>query len=81
MIKKILLAIMIALPMCAMAQTKIGVINADNVFQAMPEATEIKTQLQECLAGKPKFSSLHHKREAIIPLQSPEQRVFFFLSL
>ena len=46
MIKKILLAIMIALPMCAMAQTKIGVINADAVFQAMPESTQAQEQLQ-----------------------------------
>lgn len=47
MIKKILLAIMIALPMCAMAQTKIGVINADSIFQIMPESTQAMTQLQE----------------------------------
>ena len=46
MIKKFLLAIMIALPMCAMAQTKIGVINSDAVFQAMPEAATIQTTLQ-----------------------------------
>lgn len=46
MIKKILLAIMIALPMCAMAQTKIGVINADEVFQAMPETAAAQTQIQ-----------------------------------
>lgn len=46
MIKKFLLAIMIALPMCAMAQTKIGVINADAVFQAMPETAEAQTKLQ-----------------------------------
>ena len=35
MIKKILFAIMIALPMCAIAQTKIGVISADSVFQVI----------------------------------------------
>ena len=46
MIKKFLLAIMIALPMCAMAQTKIGVINADVVFQAMPETALAQTTLQ-----------------------------------
>ena len=46
MIKKILLAIMIALPMCAMAQTKIGVINADAVFQAMPKTAEAQTTLK-----------------------------------
>ena len=46
MIKKVLLAIMIALPRCAMAQTKIGVINADAVFQVMPEAANIQTQVQ-----------------------------------
>lgn len=47
MIKKILLAIMIALPMCAMAQTKIGVINADSIFQIMPETAQALNQLQE----------------------------------
>ncbi|MBQ2839573.1 MAG: OmpH family outer membrane protein [Muribaculaceae bacterium] len=47
MIKKILLAIMIAVPMCAMAQTKIGVISADSVFQVMPETAQAQAQLQE----------------------------------
>lgn len=47
MIKKILLAIMIALPMCAMAQTKIGVINADSIFQIMPETAQALNQLKE----------------------------------
>lgn len=46
MIKKLLLAIMIAFPMCAIAQTKIGVINADAVFQSMPETAQAQTQLQ-----------------------------------
>ena len=47
MIKKILFAIMIALPMCAIAQTKIGVISADSVFQVMPETAQVQVQLQE----------------------------------
>ncbi|MBE6318637.1 MAG: OmpH family outer membrane protein [Bacteroidales bacterium] len=47
MIKKILVAIMIALPMCAIAQTKIGVINTDSVFQIMPETAQIQAQIQE----------------------------------
>lgn len=47
MIKKILLAIMIAVPMCAMAQTKIGVISADSVYQIMPESAQVLSQLQE----------------------------------
>ena len=47
MIKKILLAIMIALPMCAVAQTKIVVISADSVFQVMPETAQAQVQLQE----------------------------------
>ncbi len=47
MIKKILLAIAIALPMCVAAQTpKFGVVNTASVFDAMPEKATAQTQLE-----------------------------------
>lgn len=47
MIKKILLAIAIALPMCAAAQApKFGVVNTASVFDAMPEKATAQTQLE-----------------------------------
>ncbi len=47
MIKKILLAIMIALPMCVAAQApKFGVVNTATVFDAMPEKATAQTQLE-----------------------------------
>lgn len=45
MIKKILLAIMIALPMAVSAQ-KFGVVNAQEVMEAMPAFNEMKTKLE-----------------------------------
>lgn len=47
MIKKILLAIAIALPMCVSAQTqKIGIVNTTTIFDAMPEKATAQTQLE-----------------------------------
>lgn len=46
MFKKVLLAIALALPLSAMAQ-KFGIVDADQVLQAMPEATAMQTQLEE----------------------------------
>lgn len=46
MIKRILLAIAIILPMSAFAQ-KFGVVDLEAVFQAMPESTTMKTSLSE----------------------------------
>lgn len=45
MIKKILLAILIAIPFCSHAQ-KFGLVNTQAVIEAMPEATAMKTQLE-----------------------------------
>jgi outer membrane protein len=48
MIKKALLAIMIALPMCLSAQSiKLGVVNASTVFDAMPERAAAQTTLEQ----------------------------------
>lgn len=48
MLKKILLAVAVALPMFASAQTvKIGIVDTNAVFQAMPETTAAQTKLQE----------------------------------
>ena len=46
MIKKFLLAIALILPLSAMAQ-KFGIVDADQVIEAMPETTAAKSQLEE----------------------------------
>lgn len=46
MFKKLFLAVLVALPMSVAAQ-KFGVVSADEIFAAMPEATEIQTKLAE----------------------------------
>lgn len=46
MIKKLLLAILIAFPCSALAQ-KFGVVDVQLIFQAMPETTAAQTQLTE----------------------------------
>lgn len=45
MIKKILLALAIALPACAFAQGKIGVVNAQDIMELMPETKTAQEQL------------------------------------
>lgn len=45
MIKKILLAVLVALPMCASAQ-KFGIVDLDAVFMAMPETEKMQTELK-----------------------------------
>lgn len=48
MLKKILLAVAVALPMFASAQTlKVGIVDTGAVFQAMPETAAAQTKLQE----------------------------------
>lgn len=48
MLKKILLAVAVAIPMLASAQTvKIGIVDTNAVFQAMPETTAAQTKLTE----------------------------------
>ena len=48
MIKKILIAAIVALPMCLSAQTlKFGTVNTQQVFELMPEKAEAETKLQE----------------------------------
>lgn len=46
MLKKILLALVVALPLSAAAQ-KFGTVRIDEVFSAMPETTEMQNQLNE----------------------------------
>lgn len=46
MIKKILLAILIALPFCGFAQGKFGTVDVQNIIQAMPEFTAMQSQLE-----------------------------------
>lgn len=45
MIKKILLAIMIAIPTLVFGQGKFGVVNTQEIIEAMPEMKEIQTQI------------------------------------
>lgn len=45
MIKKLLLALAIALPACAFAQGKFGVVNAQDVMDLMPETKTAQEQL------------------------------------
>ncbi len=48
MLKKILLAVAVALPMFASAQTaKIGIVDTGSIIQAMPETAAAQTKLQE----------------------------------
>lgn len=46
MIKRLILAVLVALPFSAFAQ-KFGVVDLDNVFQAMPETATAQTQLTD----------------------------------
>lgn len=47
MFKKILVAILMALPMCAMAQVKLGVVDPEAIIPGMPEYTEAQAQFTE----------------------------------
>lgn len=46
MIKKLLIAIMFALPMMGFAQAKFGVLHSDALMKEMPELKEIQAQLE-----------------------------------
>lgn len=46
MIKKLLLAILLALPLSGMAQ-KFGVVDLESIFASMPESAAMQTQLQQ----------------------------------
>lgn len=46
MVKKLLLALLLALPVSAMAQ-KFGVVDLNSIFSDMPETAEMQTKLQE----------------------------------
>lgn len=46
MIKKIIIALLVAMPMSMMAQ-KFGKVDVENVLTAMPEYTQVQTQLQD----------------------------------
>lgn len=47
MIKRILLAIMIAIPSIVFAQGKFGIVNTQEIIEAMPETKEIQDKIQE----------------------------------
>ena len=47
MLKKLLLAAVLAAPMCLFAQNKIGSVNSQDVFMLMPEVKTAQTTLQE----------------------------------
>lgn len=54
MIKKLLVAILIALPAIASAQAKFGVVNSQQIFAELPETKEAETQME---AASAKFQS------------------------
>lgn len=49
MIKKVILAVLLALPFATMAQ-KFGVVDVESIFTAMPETAQMQTQLQQTSA-------------------------------
>lgn len=63
MIKKLILAILVALPTMAMAQ-KFGMVDTQSLIQSLPEVKEVQTQLE---ASVKKYSdeenNLHTERE------------------
>ncbi len=54
MIKKLFVAILIALPAIASAQAKFGVVNSQQIFAELPETKEAETQME---AASAKFQS------------------------
>lgn len=46
MIKKLLVAIMIALPALGFAQSKFGIVNSEAIFQDLPEVKSATEQMQ-----------------------------------
>ena len=52
MIKKILLALVMVLPMCVWAQApKFGIVDVDNIIPQMPEFVEAQNKLSEASAA------------------------------
>ena len=48
MLKKIIIALFVALPMCVFAQTyKFGTVNSQELFSLMPDRVEAEKKLQE----------------------------------
>lgn len=74
MIKKILLAIMIALPSMAFAQ-KFGVVNSQSIVEAMPEMKEVQTQLEAASKKyEDEFANLQNEfQKKYTELQSMEE--------
>lgn len=46
MIKKVIIALMLALPLASMAQAKFGIVNSQEVFQAMPETAKAQADIE-----------------------------------
>lgn len=66
MIKKILIALALTLPMCAMAQ-KFGTIDAETVIQGMPEFTEVQNKIAESSKTyEGEYTKLQDELKAII---------------
>ena len=47
MLKKLLLAVMVAAPMCLFAEVKIGTVDTQEVFTLMPELKTAQASLEE----------------------------------
>ncbi|MDE7427065.1 MAG: OmpH family outer membrane protein [Muribaculaceae bacterium] len=72
MLKKIILFIALVLPMSAFAQ-KFGVVNTDEVFQSLPEFTQIKTQAED--AAKKYEGEFQKLREELEKLYADFQSI------
>ena len=67
MLKKILLAVAVAIPMFASAQTvKIGIVDTNAVFQAMPETTAAQTKLTEIQKYQDEFTRLEDEYKRMV---------------
>lgn len=72
MFKKLLLAVVLALPMSVFAQ-KFGTVNLEQVFQAMPESAAMRTQLSD--ASKKYETEFQKLQEEINKLYTDYQTI------
>ena len=75
MIKRLILAVLVALPFSALAQ-KFGVVDLDNVFQAMPETATAQTQLTDASKKyEDEFQKLREEVDKLNELTERDQKV------
>ena len=73
MIKKLLMALLVALPFSSMAQ-KFGVVDLESIFTSMPESAAMQTQLQETTTKyEEEFGKLQEEVNKLTPNTRPSQ--------